>query len=92
MSRNKLSIYSAFMITWIAQTSSKFLPTGNITGEFVRFFLAKKSGQKFSEASSTVLIDLFIATFSLFLVGLLTFILVVNKKGKKGKKGRREQG
>ena len=80
MSRNKLSIYSAFMITWIAQTSSKFLPTGNITGEFVRFFLAKKSGQKFSEASSTVLIDLFIATFSLFLVGLLTFILVVNKK------------
>ena len=78
MYRNKLSIYSAFTITWIAQTSSKFLPTGNITGEFVRFFLAKKSGQKFSEASSTVLVDLFIATFSLFLVGLLSFTLLVN--------------
>ena len=80
MYRNKLSIHSAFIITWIAQTSSKFLPTGNITGEFVRYFLAKKSGQKFSEASSTVLVDLFIATFSLFLIGLLAFILIVNKK------------
>ena len=68
------------MITWIAQTSSKFLPTGNITGEFVRFFLAKKSGQKFSEASSTVLVDLFIATFSLLLIGLLAFILIINIK------------
>ena len=78
MYRNKLSIYSAFTITWIAQTSSKFLPTGNITGEFVRFYLAKKSGQNFSEASSTVLIDLFIATFSLFLIGLLAFIFIVS--------------
>ena len=80
MYSKKLSIISSFMITWIAQTSSKFLPTGNITGEFVRFFLAKKSGQKFSEASSTVLVDLFIATFSLLLIGLLAFILIINKK------------
>ncbi len=80
MYSKKLSITSSLMITWIAQTSSKFLPTGNITGEFVRFFLAQKSGQKFSEASSTVLVDLFIATFSLLLIGILAFILIINTK------------
>ena len=78
MYRNKLSIITGLIITWISQTSSKFFPTGNITGEIVRFYLAKKSGQKFSEASSTVLMDLFIATFSLFIIGLVAFIFIVN--------------
>ncbi len=78
MCRNKLSINSGLIITWISQTSSKFLPTGSITGEIVRFYLAKKSGQNFSEASSTVLMDLFIATFSLFLIGLSAFIFIIN--------------
>jgi len=77
MVKNKLSMTQAFVITWISQTSGKFIPSGNITGEFVRFFLARKSGQKFSEASSTVLMDLFIATFSLFIIGLAALIFIV---------------
>ena len=75
--KNKLSTKTAFIITWISQTSGKFIPSGNITGEFVRFYLARRSGQKFSEASSTVLMDLFIATFSLFLIGLAALIFIV---------------
>ena len=77
MVKNKLSTTQAFVITWISQTSGKFIPSGNITGEFVRFFLARRSGQKFSEASSTVLMDLFIATFSLFIIGLSALIFIV---------------
>ena len=77
MVKNKLSTTQAFVITWISQTSGKFIPSGNITGEFVRFFLARRSGQKFSEASSTVLMDLFIATFSLFIIGLAALIFIV---------------
>ena len=75
--KNKLSTKTAFIITWISQTSGKFIPSGNITGEFVRFYLARRSGQKFNEASSTVLMDLFIATFSLFLIGLAALIFIV---------------
>ena len=77
MVKNKLSTKTAFIITWISQTSGKFIPSGNITGEFVRFYLARRSGQKFSEASSTVLMDLFIATFSLFIIGLAALIFIV---------------
>ena len=77
MMKNKLSTKSAFIITWISQTSGKFIPSGNITGEFVRFYLARRNGQKFSEASSTVLMDLFIATFSLFIIGLAALIFIV---------------
>ena len=77
MVKNKLSIKTTFVITWISQTSGKFIPSGNITGEFVRFYLARKSGQKFSEASSSVLMDLFIATFSLFIIGLLALLFIV---------------
>ena len=58
MVKNKLSIKTTFVITWISQTSGKFIPSGNITGEFVRFYLARKSGQKFSEASSLSLIHI----------------------------------
>ncbi len=76
MVKNKLSTKTAFIITWISQTSGKFIPSGNITGEFIRFYLARRSGQKFSEASSTVLMDLFIATFSLFIIGLVALIFV----------------
>ena len=75
--KNKLSTKTAFIITWISQTSGKFIPSGNITGEFVRFYLARRNGQKFSEASSTVLMDLFIATFSLFLIGLAALIFII---------------
>ncbi len=82
MSKNKISVLNSILITWISQTSSKFLPTGNLTGEFVRFYLAKKCGQDSADASSTVLIDLFIATFSLLIIGVFSFfiILLVNIK------------
>ncbi len=76
ISNGKLNLYKVFLITWIAQTSGKFMPTGNVTGEFVRFFLAKQSGQNPTEASSTVLIDLLIATFSLCIIGIFSFIYI----------------
>ena len=82
MSKNKISLLNSVLITWISQTSGKFFPTGNLTGEFVRFYLAKKCGQDSVEASSTILIDLFIATFSLFVISLFSFftILFINIK------------
>ena len=39
-------------------------------------FLAKQSGQNATEASSTVLIDLLIATFSLCIIGIFSFIYI----------------
>ena len=71
MTKNKLSNSSAFLITWISQTSGKIFPTGNITGELVRVYLAKTSGQTFSYASTTVLVDLFIAAISLLILEYL---------------------
>ena len=77
MSKNRLTILQALNITWIAQTSGKFIPTGNITGEFVRFYLAKKCGQRFVDSSSTVVADLVVATFALFIVGLFSLICIL---------------
>ena len=77
MSKNRLTILQALNITWIAQTSGKFIPTGNITGEFVRFYLAKKCGQRFIDSSSTVVADLVVATFALFIVGLFSLICIL---------------
>ena len=77
MSKNRLTILQALNITWIAQTSGKFIPTGNITGEFIRFYLAKKSGQRFVDSSSTVVADLVVATFALFIVGLFSLICIL---------------
>ena len=77
MSKNRLTISQALNITWIAQTSGKFIPTGNITGEFIRFYLAKKSGQRFVDSSSTVVADLVVATFALFIVGLFSLICIL---------------
>ena len=79
MTKNRISNTSAFLITWISQTSGKIFPTGNITGELVRVYLAKKSGQTFSNASTTVLIDLFLATISLLIFGIFSFILILLK-------------
>ena len=69
----------SFIITWIAQTSGKFFPTGNVTGEFVRIYLGIKKGLSPHEASSTVFADLILATFSLFIIGLFSFFLVIFK-------------
>ena len=55
------------------QTSGKFFPTGNVTGEFVRIYLGIKKGLSPHEASSTVFADLILATFSLFIIGLFSF-------------------
>ncbi|MEE2694918.1 MAG: lysylphosphatidylglycerol synthase domain-containing protein [Pseudomonadota bacterium] len=78
MTRNKIPMVWTFIITWISQASGKFFPTGNITGEFVRIFLATKRGQATSEASSTVLADLIVATFSLFLMAIFSFLYILS--------------
>ena len=77
ISKNKLSFLWALTITWIAQTSGKFLPTGNITGELVRIYLGLKKGLSTYESTSTVLIDLVLATFSLFFIALISYLILV---------------
>ena len=77
--KRSLSFFWSFIITWIAQTSGKFFPTGNVTGEFVRIYLGIKKGLSPHEASSTVFADLILATFSLFIIGLFSFFLVIFK-------------
>ena len=75
LSKNpKLSLLWSLIIVWISQATGKFFPTGNITGEFVRIYLAVKKGLSTAEATSTVFIDLVIATFSLFLIAIMSFI------------------
>ena len=75
LSKNpKLSLLWSFLIVWISQATGKFFPTGNITGEFVRIYLAVRKGLSTAEATSTVFIDLVIATFSLFLIAIMSFI------------------
>ena len=72
--KSNLTVLWSFIIIWISQATGKFFPTGNITGEFVRIYLAVKKGLSTAEATSTVFIDLVIATFSLFLIAILSFI------------------
>ena len=79
LKKRSLSFFWSFIITWIAQTSGKFFPTGNVTGEFVRIYLGIKKGLSPHEASSTVFADLILATFSLFIIGLFSFFLVIFK-------------
>ena len=79
LKKRSLSFLWSFVITWIAQTSGKFFPTGNVTGEFVRIYLGIKKGLSPHEASSTVFADLILATFSLFIIGLFSFFLVIFK-------------
>ena len=73
MTKKKLKFLWCLCITWISQTSGKFLPTGNITGEFVRIYLGVQKGMSPNHSSSTVIADLAIATFSLLLVSILSF-------------------
>ena len=77
--KSSFSFLWSFIITWISQTSGKFFPTGNITGEFVRIYLGIKKGLSSHEASSTVFADLILATLSLFIIGLFSFFLVIFK-------------
>jgi putative membrane protein len=79
LKKRSISFWWSFIITWIAQTSGKFFPTGNVTGEFVRIYLGIKKGLSPHEASSTVFADLILATFSLFIIGLFSFFLVIFK-------------
>ena len=72
------SILWSFIITWVSQASGKFFPTGTVTGEFIRIYLGTKKGLSFHESSSTVFADLVVATFSLFLVASLSFLIVLS--------------
>ena len=79
LKKRSLSFFWSFIITWISQTSGKFFPTGSVTGEFVRIYLAINKGLSSHEASSTVFADLILAAFSLFIIGSFSFFLVVFK-------------
>ena len=79
LKKKSISFFWSLIITWIAQTSGKFFPTGNVTGEFVRIYLGIKKGLSPHEASSTVFADLILATFSLFIIGLFSFFLIIFK-------------
>ena len=72
------SILWSFIITWVSQASGKFFPTGTVTGEFIRIYLGTKKGLSFHESSSTVFADLVVATFSLFLIASLSFLIVLS--------------
>ena len=72
------SILWSFIITWVSQASGKFFPTGTVTGEFIRIYLGTKKGLSFHESSSTVFADLVIATFSLFLIASISFLIVLS--------------
>ena len=77
--KNKnFSIFWSFIITWVSQASGKFFPTGTVTGEFIRVYLATQKGLSFHESSSTVFADLLIATFSLFLIASFSFLVVLS--------------
>ena len=77
MTKKKLSFYWCIIITWISQTAGKFLPTGNITGEFVRIYLSVQKGMDSANSTSIVIADLAIATFSLLLISIFSLSLVL---------------
>ena len=77
MTKKKLTFYWCVIITWISQTAGKFLPTGNITGEFVRIYLSVQKGMNSVNSSSIVLADLAIATFSLLLIAIFSLSIVL---------------
>ena len=53
--------------------------SGNISGEFVRIYLGMKKGMSASQASSTVIADLALATFSLLLMAIFSlFFLIIS--------------
>lgn len=76
MKKNNLSMLWCFLITWISQTAGKITPTGAVTGEFVRIYLSIKKGMRAPEASSTVIGDLALASFSLLIVALGSFLIL----------------
>ncbi len=77
MTKKKLKFYWCVIITWISQTAGKFLPTGNITGEFVRIYLSVQKGMNSANSSSIVVADLVIATFSLLLISIFSLSILL---------------
>ena len=76
LGRNKISFQWSLIITWISQACVKFLPVGNISGEFVRIYLLVSKGLKTPVASSLVFTDLILATFSLFSISVLSIFFI----------------
>tara|TARA_B100000524_G_scaffold300028_1_gene174676 strand:- start:941 stop:1927 length:987 start_codon:yes stop_codon:yes gene_type:complete len=76
MKKNYLGTLWCVIITWISQTAGKVMPTGMVTGEFVRVYLSIKKGMKISEASSTVIGDLALASFSLVIISIISLIII----------------
>ena len=78
MTNDKLKLRWCIIITWIAQTASKIMPTGVLTGEFVRIYLGKKRGVPIPQISATVIGDLILATFSLMIMGVISIVIFLN--------------
>lgn len=78
MINNKLNLKWCIIITWIAQTASKIMPTGVLTGEFVRIYLGRKKGVPIPQISATVIGDLILATFSLMIMGFISIFTFLN--------------
>ncbi len=72
---NKISIWWCTIITWIAQTASKIMPTGILTGEFVRIYLGRKRKVSMAQISATVIGDLALATLSLMIMGIVSIFI-----------------
>ena len=77
LGRDKISFQWSVIITWISQACVKFLPVGNVSGEFVRIYLLVSKGLKTPVASSIVFIDLILAAFSLFVISVLSILFIV---------------
>ena len=77
LGRDKISFQWSLIITWISQACVKFLPVGNISGEFVRIYLLVSQGLKTPVASSIVVTDLILATFSLFAISVFSLFFIV---------------
>lgn len=77
MTKKKINFFWSLVITWVSQTAGKIMPTGNITGEFVRIYLSTKRGMNSINASSSVIADLAIATFSLLLIAFFSLTIVL---------------
>ena len=76
LGREKISFTWSLIITWISQACVKFLPIGNISGEFVRIYFLISKGLSSPAATSIVFADLILAAFSLLIISAVSFFVL----------------
>jgi len=81
MMKKSISITWCFIITWISQTAGRVIPTGMISGEFVRVYLGAKRGLSWAESSSTVIADLALASISLLFMVVFSILILFFSSG-----------